>query len=136
MTLLRQSHSIKLSECYSNDQLVGIKELLRHLSASRQGSFLAVLKRFGHNEGNFSFPKKGYTLSLDFPYSSRTLNLLKELDEISIRYGGRFYLAKDSRISRESFRMSEKRAKSFLRFRQTLGISSTFSSEQSKRVDL
>ncbi len=75
----------------------GIAALLERVAAAEQGSFLAVLKLFGPaGEGLMSFPMEGYTLALDFPLRKGTLALLKELDEITHRHGGRVYLAKDA----------------------------------------
>ena len=43
---------------------------------------------------------EGYTIALDFPNNKKVLELLDRLDEIVIKYGGRLYLAKDSRIKK------------------------------------
>ncbi|MDH4216771.1 MAG: FAD-binding oxidoreductase, partial [Gallionella sp.] len=82
----------------------GIKTLLQELSG--RPSFLAVLKRFGpQGRGLLSFPLAGYTLALDLPLRDEGLfALLNKLDEIVLRHGGRVYLAKDARLSAESFR--------------------------------
>ena len=61
---------------------------------------------------------------------------MDELDEITIKYGGRFYLAKDSRMSKKSFNQSEKRINSFKNFRDKLKNDKIFSSIQSKRLGL
>ena len=71
------------------------------LTNAGSGSFLAVLKRFGPQQSNFSFPMEGYTLAPDFPVNNKNLSLMNNLDKITLKHGGRFYLAKDSRISRE-----------------------------------
>ncbi len=84
-----------------------LEELLRAIAASGQGSFLAVLKRFGAMApaGMMSFPRPGYTLALDFPHrGASTLTLLERLDAIVARVGGRVYAAKDARMSAQAFR--------------------------------
>lgn len=76
----------------------GMKKILETIAASRNGSFLAVLKLFGmHNPQAFnSFPMEGYTLALDFKINKKLKTLVEELDRIVEKFGGRIYLAKDS----------------------------------------
>ncbi len=114
----------------------GIMALLRCIVASGQGSFLAVLKRLGAQAGPFSFPMEGYTLALDFPVSPRTLALMERLDAIVIDHGGRFYLAKDSRMSAETLRASDARVPAFVAMRKALHADATFQSRQSERLKL
>jgi hypothetical protein len=45
----------------------GLIKILQRISDEGLGSFLAVLKVFGEQDDLISFPKKGYTLALDFP---------------------------------------------------------------------
>jgi FAD/FMN-containing dehydrogenase len=83
-----------------------IGELLDAIGKEGQGSFLAVLKRFGDMEpaGLLSFPRPGYTFALDFPNGgAATLALLDRLDAVVLAANGRVYAAKDSRMSAESF---------------------------------
>lgn len=83
----------------------GLKEILTRISKSGKGSFLAVLKLFGKPNDNamLSFPREGYTLALDFRIEKGLFKLLDELDEIVIKYGGRHYLAKDVRMTANTF---------------------------------
>ncbi len=80
------------------------------LAASReagQASFLTVLKRFGDavSPGLLSFPKPGYTLTMDFPNrGEKTLALLRRLDEMTISAGGRVNPYKDQRMSAATFK--------------------------------
>jgi decaprenylphospho-beta-D-ribofuranose 2-oxidase len=68
------------------------------------GSFLAVLKLFGEQEGGLiSFPTKGYTLALDFPVRDGLFEFLDQLDKLVLGYGGRIYLTKDARMKKEIF---------------------------------
>ena len=114
----------------------GLKELLTKINDSGLGSFLAVIKRFGEQDGKISFPMKGYTLALDFKINEKTLNLMDELDNITIKYNGRFYLAKDSRMSKKIFKKSDKRSENYLDYRKKLGADENFSSAQSTRLGL
>jgi FAD/FMN-containing dehydrogenase len=83
-----------------------IGEILRRISQSGVGSFLAVLKNFGPSPslGMLSFARPGTTLALDFPNRGpATLALLESLDEITRGAGGAVYPAKDARMSPASF---------------------------------
>lgn len=113
----------------------GIFELLECISKSKSTSYLAVLKRFGKDKSFFSFPMEGYSLALDFPINNKNLKLMKALDEITIKHEGRFYLAKDSRMKKETFQKSDKRIKDFKRYRKGKSKNS-FSSSQSKRLGI
>lgn len=114
----------------------GMIELLDVIAKARNGSFLAVLKRFGKQTSLFSFPMEGYTLALDFPVNTQTFELMKKLDEITLKYDGRFYLAKDSRMSQNTFHRSDTRAQEYLAYRKRIGASTTFTSAQSQRLKL
>ncbi len=83
-----------------------IRSLLQEISRSGEGSFLAVLKRFGdrRSPGLLSFPRPGLTLALDFRNrGGRTLELLARLDSIVAAADGRLYPAKDGRMPRNAF---------------------------------
>lgn len=87
----------------------GLRELLARIAASGQGSFLAVLKRFGERPslGLLSFPRPGATIALDFPFKgASTLRLLEDLDAIVTEADGALYPAKDARMSPALFRGS------------------------------
>lgn len=114
----------------------GLRALLDAISSAGAGSFLAVLKRFGDQKSKFSFPMQGYTLALDFPLNGRTLALLNSLDEITLAHGGRFYLAKDSRMTAETLRQADDRAQEFVQMRSAQGLRPAFQSAQSERLGL
>lgn len=83
-----------------------VREILEVITNSGMASFLAVIKEFGDRDhGGLSFPKKGITLALDFPnFGVPLLEMMEKLDEITVSVGGRVYLGKDARLSREMFR--------------------------------
>ena len=114
----------------------GLEALLKAISKAGSGSFLAVLKRFGAQGGVFSFPMPGYTLALDFPANPANLALLIELDAITIDHGGRFYLAKDARMTPEVLRQSDIRVPDFIAKRAELETDAAFRSAQSERLSL
>jgi hypothetical protein len=114
----------------------GLRKLLKEISASGQGSFLSVIKRFGAQDSRISFPMEGYTLALDFPMTPRTLPLLERLDRITVDHGGRFYLAKDSRLRPETLRAADPRMAAFHDWRLQTGAAGHFASAQSDRLGL
>lgn len=114
----------------------GLHQLLSTISEAGQGSFLAVLKRLGAQDSPLSFPMEGYTLALDFPVNCRSLALLEALDQITISHGGRFYLAKDSRMRKETLQAADPRAADFAAMRQSSGLHPAFQSAQSQRLSL
>ena len=87
----------------------GIAEMLKAISKSGQGSFLAVLKVHGAEAslGVMSFCREGVSLALDFAHrGKKTLKLLDTLDQITASHGGRLYPAKDGRMAPEFFQSS------------------------------
>lgn len=106
-----------------------VQSMLREISRSGDGSFLAILKTFGnrYSPGMMSFPEPGVTLALDFPNrGNHTLQLFERLDAIVREAGGRIYLAKDARMPRDLFESGYPRLQEFLRYRDA-GISSALS---------
>jgi len=114
----------------------GLRTLLEAIAESGQGSFLAVLKRLGPQESAVSFPMDGYTLALDFPVNRSVLELLDRLDAITLDHGGRFYLAKDSRMTRTTLLRSDPRMAAFTTLREASGARDAFHSLQSARLGL
>lgn len=83
--------------------------MLKRARDAGQGSFLTVLKRFGSmkSPGILSFPRPGYTLTLDFPNrGAATLSLLDELDAMTVGAGGAVNPYKDARMSPATFAAS------------------------------
>jgi L-gulonolactone oxidase len=109
-------------------QMQATKEMLHSISASGQGSFLAVLKTFGSvpSPGLLSFPCEGTTLALDFPNQGEvTLKLMERLDEIVLKVGGRLYPAKDGRMTARQFHAGYPQASEFSKHVDP-GMSSAF----------
>ncbi len=115
----------------------GLEKILSRIAASGKGSFLAVLKLFGEaNENWLSFPMRGYTLALDFKIEPGLFPLLKELDKIVVENGGRFYLAKDARVSKTVFEKGYPEIERFRTFRKEHGMDKVIRSLQSDRLGL
>jgi len=108
------------------------REALGAVTASGQGSFLAVLKTFGDiaSPGLLSFPAQGTTLALDFPNHGRdTLRLMERLDDIVLEAGGRLYPAKDGRMPARMFQSGYPNWQSFAKH-----VDQAFSSHFWERV--
>ena len=61
---------------------------------------------------------------------------MTELDAVTLDHGGRFYLAKDARMSDATLRASDERAEEFAKMRAETGAASAFASLQSERLKL
>ncbi|MBL4580253.1 MAG: FAD-binding oxidoreductase [Gammaproteobacteria bacterium] len=121
----------------SDSALEGITTVLEKVSEKGKGSFLTVLKKFGEaNENLLSFPKAGYTLTLDFKNEPALFSLLDELDQIVLAHDGRLYLAKDARMSEEVFKASYPNWESFMAIKNKYDPSNRFASLQSNRLGL
>lgn len=115
----------------------GMRNILRKISESGTGSFLAVLKMFGvQNQNLLSFPIEGYTLALDFKMNSETGVLIKELDVMVVDLGGRIYLTKDALMSEQTFKITYPQWENFEKIREKYGAVDRFVSSQSKRLGL
>lgn len=89
-----------------NKAEAALTEMLQHIAASGQGSFLSVLKRLGDigSPGMLSFPRSGITLALDFANrGDSTRQLLAKLDSITMKNDGAIYPAKDASMSAISY---------------------------------
>ncbi|KRD48832.1 FAD-binding oxidoreductase [Ensifer sp. Root278] len=84
-------------------------QLMETARRAGHASFLTVLKRFGDigSRGVLSFPRPGFTLTLDFAnQGERTVKLLDALDRIVVEAGGAVNPYKDARMSPQVFEMS------------------------------
>ncbi|MGH7814752.1 MAG: FAD-binding protein [Candidatus Binataceae bacterium] len=86
----------------AEESRAGLIETLEAIGRSGSTSFLAVLKKFGAQDGMLSFPMPGFTLALDFPVAGGLFEFLDSLDAMVLKRGGRVYLAKDARMNAET----------------------------------
>ncbi|HYB90309.1 MAG TPA: FAD-binding oxidoreductase [Candidatus Binataceae bacterium] len=114
----------------------GLIEVLDAVGRSGRGSFLAVLKKFGAQEGMLSFPMPGYTLALDFPVSTGLIELLDQLDEMVVKRGGRVYLAKDARMRPEIFRAMYPQLDKWRAVKADADANNRFSSNLGRRLEM
>lgn len=115
----------------------GLESILKRISQSGMGSFLAVLKLYGaQNQNWLSFPMEGYSLALDFKMQSGLVEFVRSMTDEVVALGGRVYLAKDALLTREQFEQSYPRAEQFRTFRQAQGLNTHFQSLLSQRLGL
>jgi hypothetical protein len=114
----------------------GLIKILQRISDEGLGSFLAVLKVFGHQDDLISFPMEGYTLALDFPVRKGLFKFLDELDEIVLQHNGRLYLSKDARMKPEIFWRSYPRAKEFTEIIKKYNPDNKINSIQAHRLNI
>lgn len=115
---------------------IGLRALLEKISNTNSTNFLGVLKRLGAESAGLSFPMEGYTLTVDFPMSEKNSKLIHELHKITLEFGGRFYLSKDSQLRPDIFHASDERIIAFKKYRHSSGSENFFKSYQSERLDL
>ncbi|HVC45368.1 MAG TPA: FAD-binding oxidoreductase [Candidatus Binataceae bacterium] len=114
----------------------GLVETLEAIARSRRASFLAVVKKFGAQDGLLSFPMPGYTLSLDFPMRPGLRPFLDQLDAMVLQRGGRLYLAKDARMSPAMFHAGYPRLAEWRAVKAAVDPNNHFSSSLSRRLEM
>ena len=115
----------------------GLLSILKKISESGKGSFLAVLKLYGKENDNYlSFPKEGYSLALDFKIEKGVFELLNELDKIVLKYDGRIYLSKDSRVSKKVFEKGYPNINKFRDLRKQYNLNEMLTSKQAERIGI
>ncbi|MDV6234897.1 FAD-binding oxidoreductase [Leptospira ellisii] len=83
----------------------GFSEILRICQKRGIVTWLAVFKKHKPDPFLLTHALDGYSMAMDFPMTSgnkkRLWELAGELDEIVLKYGGKFYFAKDSTLRPE-----------------------------------
>ncbi|TWP38614.1 FAD-binding oxidoreductase [Leekyejoonella antrihumi] len=115
-----------------------IRQVVASFSSNGLASFLSVLKRMGSgNPGYLSFPRPGWTLTLDIPAGDpATGMLLDRLDEKILEVGGRSYFAKDSRMTARSAHAMYPRLSEWREVRDRFDPNGVFTSDLARRVQL
>jgi decaprenylphospho-beta-D-ribofuranose 2-oxidase len=113
-------------------------EIVRRLRARDAPMYLAVVKRFGPGSGGLlSFPLEGWTFAIDLPAEAPGLRpALDEADEIVAGAGGRVYLAKDSRLRKETLAAMYPGLQRFRELRARLDPRGVLRSDMARRLGL
>ena len=115
----------------------GLKKILKEIANYKKSSFLTTLKLYGEANHNYlSFPMKGYSLALDFKIEKGLFELLNKLDELVLKYKGRIYLTKDSRVSKEVFEQGYPYIQYFRQLRIKYKMNIKLNSLQSRRIKI
>lgn len=113
------------------------KEIIRDIQSSGHYSALNVFKLFGEgNKAPLSFPMPGWNVCVDFPIKPGLGAFLDELDKRVMEFGGRLYLAKESRTSAENFHKMYPKLDGWLKTRNAIDPHGVFASDMSRRLQL
>ena len=115
-----------------------MREILQNIEARGLVSPLAVLKALGPEKGgHLSFPMRGYTMALDFPFGDGSIiPRLHDLDTMVLKAGGRIYLAKDAILEKPSFEAMYPGLGEFKRIKRQYDPDNLFRSHQSMRLGI
>lgn len=116
---------------------VTIGDILVRVAKRGNASFLAVLKKLGPSScGVMSFPKPGFTLALDLAIDKGIFAFLDDIDRCVVTAGGRVYLAKDARQSRQTFEAGYPSLERFRNLRRQIGAQDRLTSRLSQRLGI
>lgn len=117
--------------------LEGFTQILQKISSSGRAAFLGVLKVHGaQNAAPLSFALEGHSLALDLPNAAGTVEFCRELDEITMEFGGRVYLAKDATTTPENLRRMYPRLEEFEKIKAQIDPRCRFQSSLSRRLQI
>ena len=112
------------------------KEIIRDIQASGHYSALNVFKLFGEgNKAPLSYPMPGWNVCVDFPIKPGLGAFLDDLDRRVMEFGGRLYLAKESRTSAENFHKMYPGLPGWLATRKRIDPTEVFASDMSRRLE-
>lgn len=119
------------------DAVEPFKDIIYEIQASGHYSALNVFKLFGEgNQAPLSYPMKGWNVCVDFPIRDGLNEFLDRLDDQVMQFGGRLYLAKESRTSAEKFHAMYPEMAGWLKTRRDIDPTGVFASDMSRRLEL
>ena len=110
-----------------------INEILDCLKKEKVSSAVSVIKLFGEENMSLSFPRKGFTVCFDIQCNKDTDRLYNLLMEITKKYQGDIYLAKDQFCRRDSMPNRARYEQKLQNIKNT-NDQMLYSSEQSDRL--
>ena len=119
------------------DAVEPFKDIIRDMQKSGHYSALNVFKLFGPgNRAPLSYPMPGWNVCVDFPIRPGLGAFLDDLDKRVMEFGGRLYLAKESRTSAENFHAMYPGMEGWLKTRNEIDPTGVFASDMSRRLEL
>ena len=119
------------------DAVEPFKDIIYDIQASGHYTALNVFKLFGEgNQAPLSYPMKGWNVCVDFPIRPGLNEFLDRLDDQVMQFGGRLYLAKESRTSAEKFHAMYPGLPGWLKTRREIDPTGVFASDMSRRLEL
>ena len=119
------------------DAVEPFKDIIYDIQASGHYTALNVFKLFGEgNRAPLSYPMKGWNVCVDFPIRPGLNEFLDRLDDQVMQFGGRLYLAKESRTSAEKFHAMYPELPNWLETRRSIDPTGVFASDMSRRLEL
>ncbi|CAB0533439.1 FAD-binding oxidoreductase [Corynebacterium diphtheriae] len=113
------------------------KDIVKDIQKSGHYSALNVFKLFGEgNKAPLSYPMLGWNVCVDFPIKPGLGAFLDDLDKRVMEFGGRLYLAKESRTSAENFHKMYPGMEGWLKTRNAIDPTGVFASDMSRRLEL
>ena len=111
--------------------------IIRDIQRSGHYSFLNVFKLFGEpNRAPLSYPMAGWNVCVDFPIRDGLSAFLTRLDRQVLEFGGRLYVAKDSRTTAATFHAMYPRLDEWIAVRRRVDPDGVFASDLARRLEL
>lgn len=118
---------------------IGTQQLLEILQNTKLLSPLITIKYFGNatDPSGLTFSGTGYTIAIDIIINNEIIwEALQKFDEIVISHHGKVYLAKDVRLSAETFRAMYPAYPDWLTHKKSIDPNFNFTSSMAKRLKI